>query len=76
MPEESPMETRGSLYSLARPQSGSRPAITTHVNNVNLVLGLVGGILGIVVAVLTIIEMLRPDLFKKLLDRLFPGLEH
>ena len=70
------MEPRGSLYSLSRPQVGSRPTITTHISNVNLVLGLVGGILGIIVAVLTILSMMRPDLFKRLLDRLFPELEH
>jgi len=74
--QESPIESRTALYPLSRPQSGSRTPITTHASNVNLMLGLIGGILGIIVAVLTIIEMMRPDLFKKMLDTLFPEFEH
>jgi hypothetical protein len=46
-----------------------------HLSNVNLALGLIGAVLGIITSVLVILSMVRPDLYKKLLGYCFPGLE-
>lgn len=46
-----------------------------QVSSINLVLGLIGTILGITSSVLVILSITRPDLLKRVLDNLFPGLE-
>ena len=46
-----------------------------QVSALNLVLGLIGTILGITSSVLVILSITRPDLLKRVLDNLFPGLE-
>lgn len=46
-----------------------------RLSSINLALGLIGTVLGIISSVLVILSMTRPDLFKKILDNLFPGLE-
>ena len=76
MRQEQPEETALSEYPFARLQSGNK--VTTmkdHLSSINLALGLIGTILGIFTSVLVILSMVRPDLYKKLLDQLFPGLE-
>lgn len=75
MPEESP-ETQVSEYPFARIQGGNRVVtMKDRVGSINLFLGLIGTVLGITSSVLVILSITRPDLLKKMLDNLFPGLE-
>ncbi|HEY7124381.1 MAG TPA: hypothetical protein VH540_10555 [Ktedonobacterales bacterium] len=46
-----------------------------RVITINLSLGLIGTILGITSSVLVILSIVRPDLLKSFVDRLFPNLE-
>ena len=46
-----------------------------QIGSINLVLGLIGTVLGITSSVLVILSITRPDLLKRILDNLFPGLE-
>lgn len=46
-----------------------------QISSINLLLGLIGTILGITSSVLVILSITRPDLLKRVLDNLFPGLE-
>lgn len=76
MPETQPEETSISDYPFARLQGGNRViTMKDRLSNINLALGLIGTVLGILSSVLVILSMTRPDLFKKILDNLFPGLE-
>ena len=46
-----------------------------RVITINLALGLIGALLGITSSVLVILSLTRPDLLKKVVDTVFPGLE-
>ncbi len=50
-------------------------AMKEHINTLNITLGLIATILGIIASIIAILSMTRPDLLKKLLDKLFPNLE-
>lgn len=76
MPETQPEETNISDYPFAGLQGGNRVVtMKDQIGSINLVLGLIGTVLGITSSVLVILSITRPDLLKRVLDNLFPGLE-
>ena len=46
-----------------------------QISALNLALGFIGTVLGITSSILVILSITRPDLLKRVLDNLFPGLE-
>lgn len=76
MIEQRSAENAVSEFPFAHFHGGSKGTnMKNHINTINITLGLIATILGIIASILAIVSMTRPDLFKKMLDKMFPELE-